>query len=105
LEDDWWHLWPSNTSEQPPAIERSEGNNKFENGANSIAVWTGTVGLITMKEANNTPGNMTREMRTTENGGNVSPEEGIDRKVSYEASEIPHVRKELIQGNHLLTLR
>ena len=39
-------------SEQPPDIETSKDDNALESGSDSIAVWTGTVGLITMKEAN-----------------------------------------------------
>ena len=86
-------------SEQPPAIETSEDNNAIEYGTKSIAVWTGIVGLITMKEANNTSGDMTTEIGTTEHGGDVSPKEGIDSNVSDKASETPHVHKDLIQGD------
>ena len=39
-------------SEQPPDIETSKDDNALESGSDFIAVWTGTVGLITMKEAN-----------------------------------------------------
>ena len=41
-------------SKQPP--ETNEDNNSIENGIDPIAVWTGVDGLITMKEAINTPG-------------------------------------------------
>jgi hypothetical protein len=63
-------------SEQPPAIETSEDNNALDNGSDSIAVWTVTVRLITMKEANNTPGENTTEMGSLECEGDVSPEWG-----------------------------
>ena len=54
---------------QPPAIEPSEDNIENEAGMESIAVWTGVVWLIMMKEANNTPGDMTIEVGTKEQGG------------------------------------
>ena len=38
--------------EQPPEIGVRKDSEAIENGTESIAVWTGTVGLITMKEAN-----------------------------------------------------
>ena len=84
---------------QPPTIEPSEGNSANDTGIEPIAVWTGVVWLITMKEANNTPGDMTIEVDTKEHGGDISPGGGIDNNVFKEASEIPHVHKELIQGN------
>ena len=76
---------------QPPAIEPNEDNIAKDTGIESIAVWTGVVGLITMKEAINTPGDMTIEIgtNTKEHGGDVFPSGGINNNVFNEASEIP----------------
>ena len=52
-----------------------------------------------MKEANNTPGENTKEMGPLEHLGDVSPGRGINNKVSYGASEILHIHKEFIQGD------
>ena len=75
---------------QPPAIELSEDTIANETGIKSIAVWTGVVGLITMKEAINTPGDMTIKIGTNiyikEHGGDVFPGGGIDNNVFNEAS-------------------
>ena len=46
-----------------------------------------------MKEANNTPGDNTKEMGTNEHGGDVSPGKWIDINVSYGASGILQIRK------------
>ena len=53
-------------NKQLPAIEPSEGNSANDTGMESIAVWTGVVGLIRMKEANNTRGDKTIEVDTKE---------------------------------------
>ena len=37
-------------SEQPPDIETSTNSNALENGVDSIAVWTGIVGLSKMRD-------------------------------------------------------
>ena len=52
-----------------------------------------------MKEANNTPGDMTIEVDTKEHGGDISPGGGIDNNVFNEASEIPHVHEKIMQGD------
>ena len=59
-------------------------------GMESIAVWSGVFKLITMKEANNTGGDMTIEVETKEHGGDVSPSRGIDSNVFNETSDIPN---------------
>ena len=45
-------------NKQLPTIEPSEGNSENDTGIESIAVWTGVVGLIMMREANRLSGVM-----------------------------------------------
>ena len=92
-------------SEQPPDIETSKDDNALESGSDSIAVWTGTVWLITMRLTNNTLGNNTKKMGTLERGEDISPEKGIEDKVSYGSSEILQICKELIQGDQCADIK
>ena len=81
-------------SEQPPVTETTKDSNALDNGSYSIAVWTGTVGLIMMREANNkTLDNNTKEMGTLRRGEDISPGKWIDDKALYGSSEILQIRK------------
>ena len=66
--------------EQPPLTQDSKDSDGVKNGSESIAVWTGTVGLITMREPKNTSGNDAEEEGTLEHRGDISLRKGFDNK-------------------------
>ena len=76
--------------EQPHGIETRTDRDALENGSDSIAMWTGTVGLIMMRETNNTLGNNTNKMGTLMHGEDISPGKGIDGKMSHDIKTIGH---------------
>ena len=83
--------------EQPSNIEIGEDTPANEMGVESIAVWNGLVGLISLKEANNTSD---VDASAEVHDGDISPQGEVNTNVSRDTSGVPHVHKKLTQGNH-----
>ena len=80
--------------EQPSNIEIGEDTPANEMGVESIAVWNGLVGLISLKEANNTSD---VDASAEVYDGDISPQGGVNTNVSRDTSGVPHVHKKLTQ--------
>ena len=64
--------------EQPPVTQDSQDSAAVENVSESIVIWTGIVGLITMREPKNIVGNDAEE--TWDQGGYISLRKSFDNK-------------------------